>query len=215
MDEHEPDVTIDATIDAVLAGRADRDADPAVLWLATALRPPVPAALEQRLAAALAASSPAPSSAPSAVGSGVSVRPRPAAAAAPVPALRWAAALLAAVFWVHGLGSVLVGDWVGRRLGEDAPHVILEGGVTLLAVATFVAAGALRREWLPVAVAGGVPLGLFFGLHGIREYGTFAAGALLHTLEGLSALLLLVLFVRELRRRRVRDPGPDDDRPPT
>lgn len=154
--------------------------DPTALWLSAALRSDPPPALVRRIDGIVVAG------------------PRPRTAGV----WRWAALGLAASFWVHGFGSIFFSDWLVQNLGEDAPHAMFEGGVAVLTVALLVGAAALRRSWAPVAVAGGTPMGVIYGLHGIREWGTFAAGAALHTLEGVLALVLLVTFVLELRDSR-------------
>src|SRR3546814_1422151 len=66
---------------------------------------------------------------------------------------------MAALLITNGAGSLVNGAWVAENLGEQhSPHAFAEGGLALIAVGIAVAAGALRRAWLPVSVAAGVPL---------------------------------------------------------
>src|SRR3546814_4784680 len=81
-----------------------------------------------------------------------------------------AAAAMAALLIANGAGSLVNGAWVAENLGEQhSPHAFAEGGLALIAVGIAVAAGALRRAWLPVSVAAGVPLGIAFGIRGIHR----------------------------------------------
>lgn len=168
---------LDAEIDAVLAGRASRQTDATVLWLATTARPPAPSALASSVARARRS---------------VERRLwRPA---------QVAAAALAALFAAHGLSSLLNGAWVAENLGEaHSPHAYVEGGLALLAASIAVGAGLFRRERLGISVAAGAPLGLLFGVQGANEVGEFAWGVALHLSEALVALVLLVAWWRARR----------------
>src|SRR3546814_4593580 len=112
---------------------------------------------------------------------------------------------MAALLIANGAGSLVNGAWVAENLGEQhSPHAFAEGGLALIAVGIAVAAGALRRAWLTVSVAAGVPLGIAFGIRGIPETQEFAAGAALHLGQGAVAVALGVLWWRA--RRYGREP---------
>src|SRR3546814_14349612 len=82
---------------------------------------------------------------------------------------------MVALLIANGAGSLVNGAWVAENLGEQhSPHAFAEGGLALIAVGIAVAAGAMRRAWLPVSVAAGVPLGIAFGIRGIPETQEFA-----------------------------------------
>ena len=171
---------LDAEIDRLLVGRAGPTADPVVTWLAAAVRVDPPDRFARRVLAEDAA------------------RERH----------RWlpvqvAAAALAALFLSQGIGNMVSGEWVARGIGEDySPHTLREGGFALVAVGLAVAAGVFRRSWLPVSVAAGVPLGIALGVNGLPEIGQFAAGALLHTSQGVIAVLLALTWWRAKRYGR-------------
>src|SRR3546814_15344947 len=98
---------------------------------------------------------------------------------------------MAALLITNGAGSLVNGAWVAENLGEQhSPHAFAEGGLALIAVGIAVAAGALRRAWLPVSVAAGVQLGRAFGLRGIPETQRVAAGAAPHLGQGAAAVAL-------------------------
>ena len=120
-----------------------------------------------------------------------------------------AAAALAALLLSQGIGNLASGEWVARGIGEDfSPHTMREGGFALIGLGLAVAAGVLRRRWLPVSAAAGVPVGVALGINGISEIGHFAAGALLHTSEGVAALVLAATFWRA--HRYARRPTPEE-----
>lgn len=171
---------LDAEIDGVIAGRPQPAGDPVVLWLSTAVRSDPPAALAARIDAEHVRRE--------------QVRWRPA---------QVAAAALAALLLSQGVGNMVSGAWIARGLGEAySPHVYVEGGFALLAAGVAVAAGVFRRAWLPVSVASGVPVGVALGVHGLPEIGTFTAGALLHSSQGVVALLLGIAWWRAWRYGR-------------
>lgn len=185
---------LDAQIAAALGGRPARDTDPTVLWLANSLRPPTPDGLADRIGKRLRPS-----------------RSRSWGVA------RVAALVLALLLVTHGLTGYFIGEYIARGLHEPfAEHVSLEAGLAFAAAGCAVAAGALRRRWLPVAVLAGVPLGLSLAAHGIPEVTHFAGGAVLHLAEGAAALVLLVAWLVTRRRsshRRRRyggNPNPQD-----
>lgn len=115
-------------------------------------------------------------------------------------AARVAAAVLAAPFLAQGVGSLLWGRWVASNLhvAFDS-HVFFESGVLLLALGGVVLAGALRRQWLDLAVVAGASVGLVFGVGGASELREFPAGGLLHLGQGLAAAALVVLWWRARR----------------
>lgn len=174
------DELLDAEISALLAGGGRPDADPTLTWLAAAARTSPPPQLSARI--------------------GASVRrtrrgDRPGRVLA---AVAWA---LAAVFASQAIGNVVAGDWIAENIGEpNGPHAYFEGALALMAAAACAAAGAVRRSWTPVSVLSASPLGLSLGLHGVGEFGVFAAGAILHTTEGVLGLLLIWAWWRESRR---------------
>jgi hypothetical protein len=174
---------LDETITSVLAGRPPRDTDVTVLWMAAAARPVPPAGLARRLARALDREE----------------------------ALRWrpvqaVAALLGALFLFQGLGDIFRGEWIARGLGEaHSHHLYLEGGIALVAMAIVLAVGLFERRALQVGVAGGVPLGVAYGINGFTEIGQFAAGVALHMTELVVAVALLVAWWRA-RRYGAADP---------
>lgn len=171
---------LDATITAVLAGRPPGDADPTVLWMAAAARPEPPPRMVRRVIRA--------------------VEREEARRWRPVQA---AAALLGALFLFQGLGDIFRGEWIARGLGEaHSHHLYLEGGIALLAMAIVLAVGLFDRRALQVGVAGGVPLGVAYGINGFTEIGQFAAGVALHLTELAVALAVLVLWWRARRYGR-------------
>jgi hypothetical protein len=200
----------DEEVSAILRGSAGAAADPLALWLASAARPTPPPSLAARLAGIVEASIAAPAEAR--VEARVETRTTRRASprdARPRLALRLVAAALALAFASQGVGSILFGDWVGDNLGEHSPHAMYELGLALMAAGVCVGAAALHRAWAPVAVTAGAPLGLGLGIHGLGEIGTFAAGAVLHSLEGLLALALVAAWWADRRytRRSRREGG--------
>lgn len=168
---------LDDEIAAALRGKAGRATDPTVLWLANTLRADPPARLHRQVAQRITAHE--------------QRRWRVA---------RVAAALLAVVLLAQGIGNFYVGEWISRNIGEPySRHAMFEMGLALVAAGGAVAAGALRREWLPVAVVAGVPLGVLLGVHGAPEATTFAWGAVLHISEGVCAVALAVAWWRASR----------------
>lgn len=166
---------LDREITDVLAGRPDVDVDPVALWLATSLRTSPPPRVRSRISRAIGHGAP------------------PAGWAYRLP--RLVAAALALVFVGHGVGNLILGEWVAAQLGEPhAPHAYIEGAWAIAAVGIAVGAGALRRRWLPVSAGAGVPLGVLLGAHGVSEFAVFPAGAVLHTAEGVLAIVLLVTW---------------------
>lgn len=176
------DELLDAEITGVLAGAGRADADPTLTWLAAAARTTPPPELRARIDA--------------------SVRrtrrgDRPGRMLA---AVAWA---LAAVFASQAIGNIVAGDWIAENIGEpNGPHAYFEGALALMAAAACAAAGAVRRSWTPVSVLSASPLAVSLGLHGVGEFGVFAAGAVLHTTEGVLGLLLVWAWWRESHRRR-------------
>jgi hypothetical protein len=114
---------------------------------------------------------------------------------------------VAALLLSQGIGNLANGAWIARGIGEAfSPHTMREGGFALIGLGLAVAAGALRHRWLPVSVAAGVPVGIALGIHGTSEIGHFAAGAILHTSEGIAALVLAATWWRARRYARRPDP---------
>ena len=176
---------LDAEIDRVLAGGASAGTEPLVALLATAIRVEPPVALAARIE-----------------------REEARRAARRWRPVQVAAAAMAALLLSQGLGNLFNGAWVARGIGEDfSPHTMREGGFALIGLGLVVAAGVLRRSWLPVSVAAGAPVGVALGLHGTSEIGQFAAGALLHSAEGIAAIALVVTWWRV--RRYARGPEPE------
>jgi hypothetical protein len=171
---------LDDAITAVLAGRPATDADPTVLWMAAAARPSPPPGLARRVARALEVEQ----------------------------ARRWrpvqvGAALLGALFLFQGLGDIFNGEWIAEGLDEPhSHHLYVEGGIALIAMAIVLAVGLFERRALDVGVAGGVPLGVAYGINGFWEIGQFAAGVALHMTELVVALVVLVLWWRARRYGR-------------
>ena len=157
--------------------------DDTSLWLVGQFQAPVPAGLKERVTRRLVAA---------------------ARAGRAWTATRVMAAALAALFIFQGSSNLTAGEWVARGLGEPhSPHAFTEAGLAFIAIGVAVAAGALRRVWLPVAVTVGVPLGLVLGIRGVGEIEQFAAGAALHLSQGLAGLGLLAgwLAMRRYRHR--------------
>ncbi|MFT3901131.1 MAG: hypothetical protein QM728_12930 [Gordonia sp. (in: high G+C Gram-positive bacteria)] len=180
---------LDVAIDDALAG--DR-ADPALTWLADAFAVVPPPATTERVARRMA----------SAQASGRRRRPTRAR-----PDLwRWpriAAAVLGALLVFQGVSNLTSGRWIAANLGEAfAPHVSTEAGFALIAAGLVALVASLDRQWLVLALVGGVPLGAALGVHGIRELNVWSMGAALHLAEGAFALVLLVTFVVAWRARR-------------
>jgi hypothetical protein len=176
---------LDADIERALRGSVGAGTEPMVALLATAIRVEPPAGLAARVEREHAHRE--------------QQRWRP---------VQVAAAALAALLLSQGIGNIVNGEWVARGIGEDfSPHTMREGGFALIGLGLAVAAGVLRRRWLPVSTAAGVPVGVALGINGISEFGHFAAGAALHTSEGVVALVLAVTFWRAHRYAR----GPDHE----
>jgi hypothetical protein len=168
---------LDDQIAQVLAGDPSSGADPAVTWLLAAMRVDPPAALAARIEA--------------------DHERRERARWRPVQLV---AALFALNLLSHGLGNMFVGAWVSRGLGEHySPHAFREGGFALIAAGIAVGAAALRRSWIPVSVAAGVPLGVTLGIYGLPEVGEFGAGAALHLTQGVLGIALGVTWWRASR----------------
>ncbi|GAA3823368.1 hypothetical protein [Nocardioides panacisoli] len=186
------ELDLEREIARILAGDADPETDPVLLWLASATRSTPSARLTARVDAALAAPA------------------RRATVAGERPS-RWVAVVaiaLAAAFVTQGLGSILAGRWVARGLGESfAPDAALELGLAMIAVGMCTAAAAISRVWGPVAVLTGTSLATALAVHGVREFGEFAAGAALHATEGLLGVALLAAWLVDLHGRR-RGPAP-------
>jgi hypothetical protein len=176
---------LDAEIDRVLGGAARPGTEPIVTLLATAIRVDPPRALASRIEREVAR--------------------RATSLWRPVQV---AAAAMAALLVSQGLGNLFNGAWVARGIGEDfSPHTMREGGFALIGLGLVVAAGVLRRSWLPVSVAAGAPVGIALGVSGTSEIGHFAAGALLHSAEGIAAVALIVTWWRV--RRYASGPDPE------
>jgi hypothetical protein len=175
---------LDETISAVLGGHPPAGADPTLLWMAAAARPSPPPGLARRIARAVEREE--------------AQRWRP---------VRVAAALLGALFLFQGLGDIFNGEWIARGLDEPhSHHLYLEGGIALIAMAIVLAVGLFERRALQVGMAGGVPLGVAYGINGFTEIGQFAAGVALHLTELVVALAVLGLWWRARRRYGTADP---------
>jgi hypothetical protein len=176
-------LALDESIGRALRGAPSRHDDPTVVWLSAALRTDPPPTLLRRLGREHERRQQA--------------RWRPA---------QVAAAALAALFLTHGIGNLVNSEWVAEGLGEaHSRHAFLEGGLAYTAVGIVMAAAVLRRTWLPLAALVGVPLGLVLGVRGVGEVGEFAAGAVLHLAEGVSAVALAVAYGWIRYRRRGTD----------
>lgn len=188
FDEHEVGAAerLDAEISQVLVSGPTRRSDPTVMWVAVSMRADPPAGLAGRIAEEHERRERA--------------RWRPA---------QLVAALFALNLLSHGIGNMFVGAWVSRGLGEHySPHAFREGGLALIAVGLAVGAGWLRRSWLPVSVAAGVPLGIALGIYGVPEIGEFGPGAALHLAQGALGVTLGVVWWRAWRYdRRPHDEG--------
>lgn len=180
---------LDREIEEVLAGDASPTDDPAVLWLAAAARLTPPARLGERVDALVAARA----------------APRRTPSGRPGPWVVLAALALGAAFLVQGVASLVAGPWVAEGMRQTyAADAFFELGLAMVAAGTCATAGAVSRAWLPVSVLVCVPLGVALALHGIGEFGEFAAGATLHTLEGGLALALVAAWLVEVRAGRAR-----------
>ncbi|QKT08499.1 hypothetical protein HUN08_15805 [Gordonia sp. X0973] len=189
---------LDVAIDDALAG--DRT-DPALAWLTDAFTLTPPTVVTERVAAKL---TPAPP-----VRRRASAAARRRARAEQARAWRWpriAAAVLGALLAFQGITNLTSGRWIASNIGEPySPHSMTEGGFALIAVGLVALVASLDRQWVVLAVAAGVPLGVVLGVHGLREVNVWVWGAGLHAAEGLAAIVLLVTFVvawRYSRRRR-------------
>ena len=184
LDEVRAAEALDAEIERALTGAVSPRTETVVALLATAIRVSPPATLARRLEGEHAGRE--------------RRRWRP---------VQVAAAALAALLLSQGLGNIVTGEWVARGIGEDfSPHTMREGGFALIGLGLAVAAGVLRRRWLPVSAAAGIPVGVALGISGLSEIGQFAAGAVLHTSEGVAALVLAVTLWRAHRYARRPDP---------
>lgn len=163
----------------------DRSEVDTVLWIADAARSTPPPALVARIDARVARTTDRPTR-----------------------LMRAVALALAAAFLFQATGNLVAGEWISDGVGEPyAPHAFFEMSLALVAAAVCAAAAAVRRAWAGLSVLTCAPLGLSLGLHGVGEFGTFAAGAALHTVEGALALALLGVWWWQLRdtRRRGRE----------
>ncbi|MBM0124521.1 hypothetical protein [Pimelobacter simplex] len=143
-----------------------------VLWLGEAARSAPPPGLVARIDAAVRRRAERPS------------RPMTAVALA-----------LAAAFVLQAAGNLVAGEWISDGIDEPyAPHAMFEMSLALVAAAVCAAAAAVRRAWGAVSVLTCTPLALGLGLHGVGELGQFAAGAVLHTAEGVLGLALLAAW---------------------
>jgi hypothetical protein len=168
---------LDDQIEALQSGRPVADVPAGVLLLHVALRTDPPAALATRVEADIEREM------------ARSWRP-----------FRWVAALLAYLFISHGLGNLVVGDWVADGIGESfSAHANREASFAMIAAGLAVGAGALYRRFTSVSAVAGVPLGVGLGLGGISEIGVFAPGAALHLSQGVVAIALAVIFWRYRR----------------
>lgn len=169
---------LDDAISAVLDGRDVPNApDPELELLAGGLRPDPPASTYVSVDRIL---HPAPAG-----------RRRRRWSAAQV-----AAAALGAILIIHGVGNMIAGEWISASLGEPFnQHAMVDGGLAFIAVGAAIAVASTRRQWLPVAVIVGVPLGLVMGGRSLHEIGVFAWGAVAHGAVGVAALVLLVTYV--------------------
>lgn len=184
---------LDREIDAALGGIPDLGGDQVVLWLAAATRSTPPPELTARIDRMVAGSTPA----------------RHPAADRPSRLVALAAATLAVGFVFQGVGSLVVGRWIAKGVGESfAPHAFFELGLATIAAGVCAAAAVVSRAWAPVSVLTCTPLAAALALHGIGEFGEFAPGATLHTVVGLLGLALLAAWladVRDGRRRRTEE----------
>ncbi|GAB10078.1 hypothetical protein GOARA_051_00220 [Gordonia araii NBRC 100433] len=189
-DEQAAADALDVAIDDALGG--DRT-DPTLSWLSAAFTVVPPAATTERVAARLSrAAGPVP------------VRRRRSTVAGR-DLWRWpriAAAVLGLLLMFQGASSLTSGAWIAENIGEPfAPHAVAEGGFALIAVGFVALVASLDRQWVVLAVAAGVPLGIMLGVHGLREVNVWAWGAALHVTEGVVAVALLVSFVIAWRGR--------------
>ena len=174
---------LDRQIESVLAGRAGPEVSPAVSWMVAATRVDPPPALAARVEDRRERE--------------LDRRWRPA---------RYLAGAMAYLLLSQGLGGFFIGDWVADGVGEAySPHVNRELSFALIGAGIAVLAGALRRRWMPVAVAAGTPLGVALGVHGVTEIGVFAPGAVLHLSQGGVALALAFAYWRFRRDTSARD----------
>ena len=98
-----------------------------------------------------------------------------------------------------------------RDLGEaHSHHLYLEGGIALVAMAIVLAVGLFERRALRVGIAGGVPLGVAYGINGFTEIGQFAAGVALHLTELAVALAVFALWWRTRRHGRYTSTDPPE-----
>lgn len=176
------DELLDAEIAALLGGTGRPDGDPTLTWLAASARTTPPPDLVTRIDAGVR---------------------RRAQRDRPGRLLSVVALALAAVFVSQAIGNVVAGDWIAENIGEpNGPHAYFEGALALMAAAACAAAAAVRRSWAPVSVLSASPLAVSLGLHGVGEFGVFAAGAVLHTTEGVLGILLAWAWWRDRRRSR-------------
>ncbi|GED99074.1 hypothetical protein [Gordonia crocea] len=193
---------LDVAIDDALAG--DRT-DPALAWLSTAFADAPSAAVTERIADRVAGDAAGVSAAPS---RRRRMRTGPARVD-PARAWRWprvAAAVLGVLLMLQGLSALVAGEYIAENIGEPfVPHAATEGAFALIAVGFVALIASLDRQWVVLAVAAGVPLGITLGVHGAREVNVWAWGAALHLTEGLAAVVLLVSFLVVWRRGRKRN----------
>jgi MFS family permease len=184
---------LDREIAAALGGDAEVDGDRVVLWLAAATRSTPPPALTARIERVVAENE-------------RTLR----ASDRPSRLVAITAAALAVAFVAQGGGSLFAGRWIARGIGETyGAHTFFELGLATIAAGVCAAAAAVSRSWAPVSVLTCTPLATALAVHGVGEFGQFAAGAALHTLVGLLGLVLLGAWLADLRdsRRRRREEG--------
>jgi hypothetical protein len=109
--------------------------------------------------------------------------------------VRGVAAAFAMTLFINGMGNFTRVEWVARHLHEPVSrHAANEGGAALLALSVLFVLAALRPRLLSTAAAVAGPLGLYFGVAGVREVGTFLDGGILHLSEAMLGLGLVALW---------------------
>ncbi|MBM7520497.1 hypothetical protein [Nocardioides nitrophenolicus] len=171
------------------------DALDTVLWLTDAARSTPPPALVARIDAR--------------IGARVDAR-APRRADRPSRGMAVVALALAAAFGFQAVGNLVAGEWIAEGIGEPfAPHALFEMSLALVAAAVCAASAAVRRAWGGLSVLTCTPLALSLGVHGVGEFGQFAAGSALHTVEGVLGVALLGTWWWQWRdtRRGTREGG--------
>lgn len=117
--------------------------------------------------------------------------------------LRLAVLFLGVLLVQNGIGNVAIGSWIADQVhGHYDSHSYREAAIATVAVGALLVLAYFRTSWIRAATTIGVPVGLAFGVTGSTEITVTPYGFALHFTEGVTALVILVLWWRYARGRR-------------